>query len=118
MASCNWASGMFVGVSVIMYNYCQRRRQLEKDGIRRAVEVLDKKQALKDMQDKAREGGEKQAKGAAATSNPLTAAGIPGGGVAVAGPPGMDATTLAAGQQRQGGSRPEPVSFWNSFKFW
>lgn len=30
-----------------MYEYCQRRRQLEMQGMKRAVEVIDRKQAEK-----------------------------------------------------------------------
>ena len=30
-----------------MYEFCQRRRQLEKQGIKRAVEVIDRKKAEK-----------------------------------------------------------------------
>ena len=31
----------------MMYEYCQRRRQLEMQGMKRAVEVIDRKQAEK-----------------------------------------------------------------------
>ena len=30
-----------------MYEYCQRKRQLEMQGMKRAVEVIDRKQAEK-----------------------------------------------------------------------
>lgn len=46
-SACNWAVGSFVFGSFMMYEFCQRRRQLEKQGIKRAVEVIDRKQAEK-----------------------------------------------------------------------
>ena len=94
MAACNWASGCFVGVSVVAYNWCQRRRQLEKEGIRKAVQVLDKKQAMKEMQEKARALGEAQASGAAAGSSSV----------------GTTAAPATSGQQGR--------NFWSTFKFW
>ncbi len=45
--TCNWAVGSFVFGSFLMYEYCQRRRQLEMQGMKRAVEVIDRKQAEK-----------------------------------------------------------------------
>ena len=33
--------------SFMMYEFCQRRRTLEKQGMKRAVEVIDRKQADK-----------------------------------------------------------------------
>ena len=46
-STCNWAVGSFVFGSVLMFEYCQRRRQLEMQGMKRAVEVIDRKQAEK-----------------------------------------------------------------------
>ncbi|KAL2056323.1 hypothetical protein ABVK25_003346 [Lepraria finkii] len=46
-SSCNWAVGSFVFGSFLMYEFCQRRRLLEKAGMKRAVEVIDRKQAEK-----------------------------------------------------------------------
>ena len=37
----------FVFGSFMMYEYCQRRRQLEMQGMKRAVEVIDRKKAEK-----------------------------------------------------------------------
>ena len=45
--TCNWAVGSFVFGSFLMFEYCQRRRQLEMQGMKRAVEVIDRKQAEK-----------------------------------------------------------------------
>ena len=46
-SACNWAVGSFVFGSFLMYEFCQRRRLLEKQGIKRAVEVVDRKQSEK-----------------------------------------------------------------------
>lgn len=46
-SSCNWAVGSFVFGSFIMYEFCQRKRTLEMQGMKRAVEVIDRKQAEK-----------------------------------------------------------------------
>ena len=46
-SSCNWAVGSFVFGSFLMYEFCQRKRALEKQGMKRAVEVIDRKQAEK-----------------------------------------------------------------------
>ena len=48
MAAANWAVGGFAGIAFVTHGFCQRRRSLEKEGIRRAVEVLDKKDAFKE----------------------------------------------------------------------
>lgn len=45
--TCNWAVGSFAIGSCLMYEYCQRRRLLEMQGMKRAVEVIDRKQAEK-----------------------------------------------------------------------
>jgi cytochrome c oxidase assembly protein subunit 20 len=49
--ACNWAVGAWVFGSVGMYQYCQYKRQMEKAGMTRAMEILSKK----DMEKKARE---------------------------------------------------------------
>ena len=46
-SSCNWAVGSFIFGSFLMYEFCQRRRQLEQKGMKRAVEVLERKKAEK-----------------------------------------------------------------------
>lgn len=51
--SCNYASASFVGISIVMYELCQRRRQYDREGIRKAVKVLDEKQKMKEAEDKA-----------------------------------------------------------------
>lgn len=58
MKSCNWASATFVTLSLGMYQYCQRQRRKEKDGIRQAVSVLDKKQKEKEVAETARKESE------------------------------------------------------------
>lgn len=45
--SCNWAVGSFMFSSLMMHEYCKRKRQLEIQGMQRAVEVIDRKQAEK-----------------------------------------------------------------------
>ena len=45
--TCNWAVGSFVIGSCIMYEYCQRKRLLEMQGMKMAVDVSDLKQAEK-----------------------------------------------------------------------
>ena len=50
MSSCNWAVGTFCCASFAMYEYCQRKRALEKQGMKRAVEVMERKQTEKKAQ--------------------------------------------------------------------
>lgn len=45
----NMAMGSFMVVSIGTYQYCQHQRRKEKEGIRKAVKVLDEKQALSQM---------------------------------------------------------------------
>ena len=45
--TCNWAVGSFVFGSLFMFEYCQRRRSLEKQGMKWAAEVIDQKRAEK-----------------------------------------------------------------------
>jgi len=87
-----------------MYQYCQRRRTLEKEGIRKAVQVLDKKQALKDAEEKAKASG--QAPSVAPTRAQAAAGGV--------GPTAME-RDLTSGKPT--GDK-QNVSFWNTFKFW
>lgn len=49
LKSCNWAAGSFCIGSIAMYEYCQRRRMLEKQGMKRAVEVIGRKRAEKKL---------------------------------------------------------------------
>jgi len=108
--ACNWASGSFVAIALGAYQLCQRRRAIEKDGIRRAVEVLDKKQAMKAMQEQASKGE----KGAPQATSTIPKAIDP------TGPPGSTATGTSApgGMAAQNSQERQGVSFWQSFKFW
>ena len=47
--TCNWAVGSFVFGSFLMYEFCQRKRLLERQGLKRAVEVIDRKKTEKQM---------------------------------------------------------------------
>ncbi|EMD00216.1 hypothetical protein BAUCODRAFT_30683 [Baudoinia panamericana UAMH 10762] len=49
--ACSWATGTFCFGSAVMYQYCLYRRKAEKEGMMRAVEILNKK----DIDRKARE---------------------------------------------------------------
>ncbi|KAF2768592.1 hypothetical protein EJ03DRAFT_343917 [Teratosphaeria nubilosa] len=50
-SACNWAVVSFMGISVASYQYCLYKRQAEKEGMMRAVEILN----AKEMEKKARE---------------------------------------------------------------
>jgi hypothetical protein len=110
LAACNWASGSFAGVALVAYQFCQRRRALEKDGIRRAVEVLDKKQAMKNMQEQAASGtGGTAPKATTTLSRAVDSTGAPGTTPSgTSAPSGIAAN--AAEKQNQ--------NFWSTFKFW
>ena len=41
--ACNWAVGTFCFGSFAMYQYCQVQRQAEKEGMKRAIEIIDRK---------------------------------------------------------------------------
>ncbi|KAF2144388.1 uncharacterized protein K452DRAFT_266155 [Aplosporella prunicola CBS 121167] len=43
MKSCNWAMGAFCIMSIGGYEFCKRKIQLEKEGLTRAVEVMERK---------------------------------------------------------------------------
>ena len=43
----NWAVGSFIGVSLVAYEFCQYRRNLELQGMRQAMEIIDQKKAEK-----------------------------------------------------------------------
>lgn len=45
--ACSWAVGTWAGASILMYNYCLYKRQAEKQGMIRAMEILDKKRVEK-----------------------------------------------------------------------
>ncbi|KAF1352348.1 hypothetical protein BDV97DRAFT_292984 [Delphinella strobiligena] len=43
MVACNWAVGTFCFGSFAMYQYCQYQRLAEKEGMKRAIEIIDRK---------------------------------------------------------------------------
>ena len=49
--ACSWAVGTFCFGSAAMHEFCQRRRKLEREGMQRVVEVIDRKKT--DRQKKA-----------------------------------------------------------------
>ena len=53
--ACNWAVMSFVLGSVGQYQYCQYRRQAEREGMLRAVEVLNKKEVERRAREARRE---------------------------------------------------------------
>ena len=57
--TCNWAVGSFALGSLLMFEYCQRRRVLEKQGIKMAMDVIEMKR-----QEKKRERAAEEAKAA------------------------------------------------------
>ncbi|SLM36533.1 Cox20/FAM36A [Lasallia pustulata] len=46
--SCNWAVGTFCFGSFLMYEFCQRKRQLEMQGMKKAAEIIDRKKVEKE----------------------------------------------------------------------
>ena len=61
--SCNYASAGFVGISIVMYELCQRRRRYDREGIRKAVKVLDEKQKIKEAEEKTEKEAQEVQKG-------------------------------------------------------
>ncbi|KAF8541906.1 hypothetical protein BDD12DRAFT_827237 [Trichophaea hybrida] len=47
--SCNWAVGGFVLASITCYERCQYRRRKEKEGMRRAVEIIEAKRQQREQ---------------------------------------------------------------------
>ncbi|MCJ1263379.1 hypothetical protein MMC22_003249 [Lobaria immixta] len=45
LKACSWAVGTFCFGSFVMHEFCQRKRQLEMQGLKRAVQVIDRKKA-------------------------------------------------------------------------
>ncbi|POS81377.1 hypothetical protein DHEL01_v200211 [Diaporthe helianthi] len=43
--SANWAVGSGMAISILMYEYCQYQRRVERANMKRVVEVVSKKQA-------------------------------------------------------------------------
>lgn len=56
--ACSWAVGSFCLGAPVMYQYCMYKRQAEKEGMLRAVEILNKK----DVERKAREARKEKAR--------------------------------------------------------
>jgi cytochrome c oxidase assembly protein subunit 20 len=54
MMCCHYAVGTWVGVSVLSYQYCQYYRSKEKEGMRQARELMDKKRATIEAKREAR----------------------------------------------------------------
>jgi cytochrome c oxidase assembly protein subunit 20 len=54
-SACNWAAGGFCIASGVMYQYCLNKRQAEKEGMMRAVEILNAKSAERKAREEARE---------------------------------------------------------------
>ncbi|KAF4537584.1 Cox20/FAM36A [Lasiodiplodia theobromae] len=45
--SCNWAAGVFVFTSMASYEFCKQKQRLEREGMARAVEIMDRKREEK-----------------------------------------------------------------------
>ena len=60
--TCNAAVGSFVFGSLLMHEFCQRRRQLETQGMKRAVEVIDRKKAEKQKKSEEARAARRKAK--------------------------------------------------------
>lgn len=50
----NWAVGTFVFASFANYEFCLYRRRLERDHMKRAVEIIDRKKGEKEAAAKAK----------------------------------------------------------------
>lgn len=48
----NWAVGTFCISATVLYQYCLMRRQAEKEGMTRVMEIMNKKQAEKQAREK------------------------------------------------------------------
>lgn len=53
--SCNWAVGTWAAGSLVMYQYCMHRRQAEKEGMTRAMEILNRKEVEKKAREQRKE---------------------------------------------------------------
>ena len=52
-SACNWAVGAFCFSSFAMYQYCTRQRRVEREGMKQAMEIIDRK-AIERKQKEAR----------------------------------------------------------------
>ena len=50
LKACNWAVGTFCFGSFLMHEFCQRRRKLERQQMKRVVEIVEQKKAEKQTQ--------------------------------------------------------------------
>ncbi|KAH0566374.1 hypothetical protein GP486_000232 [Trichoglossum hirsutum] len=57
----NWAVGTFCLSSFIVYEICQYKRMVEKEGMKRAVEIVDRKKAERER--KMKEAHERRRRG-------------------------------------------------------
>ncbi|KAI9666716.1 MAG: hypothetical protein M1821_004652 [Bathelium mastoideum] len=58
----NWAVGTFCAVSFVSYEYCQYNRSVEKDGMKRAMQVMEQKRSDRDEKLKAAREERRRAK--------------------------------------------------------
>ncbi|KKZ59833.1 hypothetical protein EMCG_05362 [[Emmonsia] crescens] len=63
--ACNWAVGTFAVASIGMFEFCQRRRVQERDGMKEAVELM-RELKIKKLQERERAKAEAEAAAAAA----------------------------------------------------
>ena len=47
LKACNWAVGTFCFGSFLMHEFCQRRRKLERQQMKRVIEIVEQKKAEK-----------------------------------------------------------------------
>lgn len=53
--ACNWTVATFCAGSFVQYQYCHYKRQAEKEGMMRAVEILNKKEIEKKAREQRKE---------------------------------------------------------------
>ncbi|KAG5297339.1 DUF3767 superfamily domain-containing protein [Histoplasma ohiense] len=63
--ACNWAVGTFTVTSIAMYEFCQRRRVQERDGMKEAVELM-RDLKIKKLRERERAKADAEAAAAAA----------------------------------------------------
>lgn len=55
MKALNWSVGSWAVGSIGMYQYCLRRRRLEKEGMTRAMEILNRKEVERQARNQRKE---------------------------------------------------------------
>lgn len=60
--ACSWAVGTFCFGSAAMHEFCQRRRKLEREGMQRVVEVIDRKKTDRQKRAEDARAAKRQAK--------------------------------------------------------